>query len=135
MSRFVVLAHNHPDPHFDFMLEADGELLTWRLPAWPPELSAVQPEVSLSATPLPPHRLAYLEYEGPVSGNRGAVKRVDAGKFEWVARLPGFREISLHSQWGAYRVQLEQQDQDDLLTFCLLLSFPAPGTPADRQEE
>ncbi len=30
-------------------------------------------------TPLPPHRAIYLHYEGPISGNRGHVRRVDAG--------------------------------------------------------
>ncbi len=34
---------------------------------------------------LPDHRLAYLEYEGPVSDNRGSVKQVEAGNYETVA--------------------------------------------------
>ena len=28
-----------------------------------------------------PHRIAYLDYEGPVSGNRGTVQRWDRGEF------------------------------------------------------
>ena len=30
-------------------------------------------------TRLPPHRSIYLRYQGPISGNRGEVRRVDAG--------------------------------------------------------
>jgi len=30
-------------------------------------------------TPLAPHRRAYLDYQGPISGGRGTVQRVDRG--------------------------------------------------------
>jgi hypothetical protein len=30
--------------------------------------------------------LAYLDYEGPLSGQRGSVSRVDAGEFRWIER-------------------------------------------------
>ena len=30
---------------------------------------------------LADHRLDYLEYEGPVSGDRGSVRRVDGGQY------------------------------------------------------
>jgi hypothetical protein len=35
---------------------------------------------------LPDHRRAYLTYQGPVSGGRGRVRRVDAGRLEWLGR-------------------------------------------------
>lgn len=76
MPRFVVLTHDHPVLHWDFMLEADQLLATWRL-AVPPE-----PGAEIAAEALPGHRLAYLDYEGPVSGSRGSVTRYDAGTFE-----------------------------------------------------
>lgn len=38
-----------------------------------------------AVTPLPPHRPCYLRYEGPISGDRGHVRRVDAG-YAWVLR-------------------------------------------------
>jgi hypothetical protein len=126
MSRFVVLAHNHPEPHFDFMLEAEGELLTWRLSVWPPDLSAAQPEVSLQATPLPPHRLAYLEYEGPVSDNRGVVRRVEAGTFDWVNRASDFREIFLYRESGTCHVQIERRPTLDNLIIRSLPNLTAP---------
>jgi hypothetical protein len=95
MPRFVILEHDHPTLHWDLMLEHDGALKTWRLPRPPgPKQDAAQ-----GAVALPDHRLMYLEYEGPVSGNRGQVKRWDAGTYElvrdderrWKVRLAGER--------------------------------------------
>lgn len=80
MPRFVLLEHDHPQLHWDFMLEADAALLTWRLDRVPSDAG------DYAVLRLPDHRLKYLDYEGPVSGNRGCVKRVDAGIFAW---LPG----------------------------------------------
>jgi hypothetical protein len=57
------------------MLEAEGALKTWALA----ELPIAGREVS--AESLADHRLAYLDYEGPVSNNRGRVKRYDAGNY------------------------------------------------------
>jgi len=76
MLRYVILEHDHPVLHWDFMLEAEGGLRTWRLAAVP------FGSVCIAATPLGLHRLAYLEYEGPVSGCRGTVRRWDHGEYE-----------------------------------------------------
>ena len=78
MRRFVVLHHETPPhaqraSHFDLMIESGDALWTWALPQWP-----AQGEW-LAVEPLPDHRLAYLEYEGPVSGDRGYVTRRDCG--------------------------------------------------------
>jgi hypothetical protein len=74
--RFVILTHDHPFVHWDLMLEIDGVLRTWRLLAEP------APDRIIGAEALPDHRLHYLEYEGPVSGDRGTVTRWDAGHHE-----------------------------------------------------
>jgi hypothetical protein len=81
MFRFVVLLHEMPPgqtrpTHWDFMLEHGGVLWTWAL--------SEEPTVGrrLAALRLADHRLAYLEYEGEVSGGRGAVTRWDAGHYE-----------------------------------------------------
>ena len=76
MPRFVILEHDHPTLHWDLMLEADGVLKTWRL-ARPP----LREHASIAATKLADHRLAYLDYEGPVSGDRGTVTRWDRGVY------------------------------------------------------
>jgi hypothetical protein len=78
MPRFVLLQHDHPFLHWDFMLERGAALRTWRLPQ-PPTAGVV-----LDATPLGEHRLAYLDYEGPLSGDRGTVSRWDHGTYDAV---------------------------------------------------
>jgi hypothetical protein len=82
MARFVVLQHQLRDPeragtHWDFMLEHDGVLWTWALDESP------ETERDITANRLADHRLAYLDYEGAVSGNRGSVTQWDAGEFEF----------------------------------------------------
>lgn len=75
-SRFVILHHEvHGGEHWDLMLERNGVLLTWQLDHEPPTPS----DLPMQATRLNDHRLAYLDYEGPVSRDRGHVRRVDAG--------------------------------------------------------
>jgi len=80
--RTVLLRHDLPDGshHFDWLLELDddesGPLTTFRLPAPVHEL-AVGGRVS--AERIADHRRRYLEYEGPISGGRGAVRRVQHG--------------------------------------------------------
>lgn len=73
--RFVLLHHTWPQPHYDLMLEWHGILKTWRLPTQP------HPHVPLTIEAIGDHRLAYLDYEGPISGNRGEVRRVDSGNY------------------------------------------------------
>jgi len=76
MPRFVILEHDHPDLHWDLMLEHGPSLKTWRLAHFPPGQ-----ETEVAALALADHRSAYLDYEGPVSGNRGRVLRRDQGTF------------------------------------------------------
>jgi len=71
--RFAVLLHDHPVVHWDFLLENGETLRTWRLPRDP-----CQQDVT-DAEEIAPHRRFYLDYEGPVSGGRGVVRRVAAG--------------------------------------------------------
>lgn len=58
------------------MLEHGEGLLTWQLPCRPDSLD----RLPMPARRIADHRKAYLTYEGPVSKNRGAVRRVDAGR-------------------------------------------------------
>jgi hypothetical protein len=76
VSRFVILEHDHPFLHWDIMLEVGAALRTWRLTAPPSPLTPV------GAEPLPDHRTLYLEYEGPIGGDRGSVHRWDAGTYD-----------------------------------------------------
>jgi hypothetical protein len=81
MPRFAVLHHVFPvgharQSHWDLMLEWGPALRTWAVAS---ELSDAN---DAEAESLPDHRLAYLDYEGPVSGDRGSVSRWDAGHYE-----------------------------------------------------
>ncbi len=82
MPRFVVLTHDHPFFHWDFLVEEGDALRSWRL------LEPPAPNRPIAAQPLPPHRRQYLDYEGPVSGNRGTVARWDAGEYELLSNEP-----------------------------------------------
>ncbi|HJZ58253.1 MAG TPA: DNA polymerase ligase N-terminal domain-containing protein [Gemmataceae bacterium] len=82
MPRFVILEHDWPTTHWDFLLEAGAVLRSWRLLGEP----AVGRDVP--AEPNFDHRLLYLDYEGPLSGDRGRVRRWDAGTFDWVEDGP-----------------------------------------------
>lgn len=79
MPRFVILEHDHPFLHWDLMLEQDGTLRTWRLLEKPERTN--QSGTEIEAERLADHRSAYLEYEGPVSGDRGSVTRWDSGRY------------------------------------------------------
>lgn len=74
--RFVLLEHDWEGVHWDLMLEAGAALRTWAIEA------PIVEEEDLPARALPDHRPAYLDYEGPIGGNRGRVRRVDRGTFE-----------------------------------------------------
>ncbi len=78
MPRFAILAHDQPFPHWDLFLEAGPVLHSWRI------LEPLGPGRTVPANAIGDHRLIYLDYEGPVSGDRGRVTRVDSGTFDWV---------------------------------------------------
>jgi len=118
-SRFVVLKHTQPagqipvsrrqflggddlssdslDVHFDLMLESEGGLLTWAT-TQPP--SAKHP--TLPAIQLPLHRATYLQYEGPVSNNRGTVQRVMSGTFSLIEIVP---QMSLEDRFKILTIE------------------------------
>ena len=76
--RFALLEHRWNGVHWDFLLERGPTLRTWAIDA------PIRPNASLPARSLPDHRLAYLDYEGPVSGDRGEVRRVAGGSYDVV---------------------------------------------------
>lgn len=106
MPQFVLLEHDHPELHWDFMLESDDVLLTWRLDCIPDKAGEI------AALSLPDHRMAYLDYEGPISGNRGSVLRVDRGNFEWLVSEDDIVSVRLNGSrlQGAARLQKVSAD-------------------------
>ncbi len=98
LRQFVLLRHELSDTrHWDLMLDCGDALATWQLLDDPGALARGAPAVTLRAHRLSDHRRAYLDYEGPVSGNRGHVARVDRGECavlerrsdHWTVRLAG----------------------------------------------
>jgi hypothetical protein len=77
MLRFVILEHDSPQRHWDLLIEAGDVLRAWRLLAEPKQ------GVTVPAEPSFDHRKVYLDYEGPISGDRGSVTRWDVGVMSW----------------------------------------------------
>lgn len=104
MPKFVLLTHDWPTQHFDFMLEESAHLLTWRFPTtW-------QMDSISFAEELPHHRCHYLSYEGPISGDRGQVERYDKGEYVWVERKSDFLSVELFGEKCNGDLQLIHQD-------------------------
>lgn len=76
MPRFVVLEHEWNGLHWDLMFEFQGVLRTW---ATDDPLTIGN---RVQARQLTDHRMIYLDYEGPISGGRGRVRRIDQGSYE-----------------------------------------------------
>ena len=106
MPRYVILEHDWPTRHWDLFLEAGPVLRAWRLLAEPHSGAAVTAEANED------HRVAYLTYEGPVSGGRGTVARWDAGTFTWIDDEIGRVRIDLQGEKLAGRVCLERREGD-----------------------
>lgn len=96
-NRYVILSHDHPIQHFDFMLEKEGVLETWRLNLLPGNAPFL-------AEKIHDHRLKYLEYEGPISNDRGFVVRIDKGNYEIIADTMSFIIIKLFG--GKYQGEI-----------------------------
>jgi hypothetical protein len=106
MPRFVVLEHDHPELHWDFMLEFGAVLRTWRLAAPP------QAGYAIRATASFDHRLLYLDYEGAISGGRGSVKRWDHGTFDWLEQVPRQLIVRLDGERLKGTLHLEQGEAE-----------------------
>lgn len=107
--RFVLLYHRVSSKfesdsgrcdHFDLMLESNTDAL---LASWAFEENVLlkfasvvlaqdelandsTPAITSNATKVDDHRRAYLDYEGPISQDRGTVSRVCSGTCEWLER-------------------------------------------------
>jgi len=97
MRPFVLLYHILSDnPHWDLCLDLGDVLATWRIEADP--LANDPAPAPLAARRIADHRRAYLDYEGPVSGDRGHVRRVDRGNWRPVRQTPACWQIHLEGE-------------------------------------
>lgn len=77
MLHFAVIRHESPQGvHWDLLLQVADVLKTWSLPQPP------QPGLEIACRALSDHRLVYLDYEGPLSDDRGTVTRWDRGTYQ-----------------------------------------------------
>jgi len=110
MPRFVVLRHETPPDaargsHWDLMLEVGDVLRTWACSRLP------RSDCTVDAWQLADHRHAYLDYEGPVSGGRGAVTRWDAGTYVLLEERPRRWSVRLRGKRLAGRLTLTRADE------------------------
>lgn len=98
--RFAILTHDHPFFHWDLLLEAGEVAWTWRL------LDEPGPNREIRAERIGDHRLLYLNYEGPVSGDRGRVARWDAGTYRIIEESHDELKLSLSGQRATLQLAL-----------------------------
>lgn len=119
---YVILRHEPPSGddaafsgrglHWDLMFDNGAKLRTWALSAEPweyYETAASRKSAAVAlirATSLADHRREYLDYEGPVSGNRGSVSRVDRGTYRVLRELLDEFVVELSSARGRLIIQL-----------------------------
>ncbi len=115
--------HNAPEPD-----DNDRVLLTFRI------LERIdRPDCdSFVADQLEPHRYAYLKYQGPVSGNRGTVRRLAGGIVRKVEHLPGGISIRARFTNGEERIWAGLQD-GDIWSFRRSRPVVIKGPKVDRE--
>lgn len=118
MSRYAVLTHDYPFFHWDLLIDpGDPALLwTWRITSSPLE------STPLSVERLQDHRRIYLNYSGPIGGNRGTVEIWDRGEFDWLTdEVPSDFENSLKIRCKGIRlngdVALTRTEKSHLWTY------------------
>jgi hypothetical protein len=120
-ARFVLLLHEgFGEAHHDLMLETGAALATWRLrldaPGGAPMPHADTQKESfrslcgdepIAAERIGDHRLTYLDYEGPISGGRGEVRRVDAGEYRLITASEAAWDVEIFGARlrGRYRLE------------------------------
>jgi hypothetical protein len=104
--QFVLLRHERGDAiHWDLGLDMGGALATWQILENPEKLA--EANLPLAARRLGAHRRAYLDYEGPISGNRGHVTRVDRGPWQLVEQRADLWRFRLEGRvlYGAFSLE------------------------------
>jgi len=100
--RFAILEHDHPILHWDLLLEHGPACRTWRL------ATPLDGDETIAAEELPDHRLLYLDYAGPVGGNRGKVTQWDAGSFIWPTATENCVAVLIAGNRWSGRLELQR---------------------------
>jgi hypothetical protein len=132
MPSFVLLYHDCPPnyerpSHWDLMLESGDVLCTWALERLPRDWQAAHSRTaaiysncpalavdnSVAALRLGDHRRDYLQLEGPLSGDRGAVTRIASGSYHSESESSDSWRIVLASTDLSTRIWLSRTEADD----------------------
>ncbi len=103
--RTVQLLHELPDgtSHVDWMIARDQAgrepLISFRLQR---RIDDLKPGQRMAAERIADHRPAYLDYEGPVSDERGSVRRLAWGTV-----------VSEHRRRSSWNLEIRWQDRGD----------------------
>ena len=93
--KFVIQKHSTcPDIHWDFMLETDGILQTYRLDKAPGQVL----RLAVNAVKIFDHPLKFLTYEGPVNKGRGNVRIAESGSYKIVHQAHNRIELNLNGK-------------------------------------
>jgi hypothetical protein len=137
MRQFVLHYHDCPPgflraPHWDLMLEAGDSLCTWALAELPcnwhmaqsrtaaiyPNCPSIATRHAVDAEKLGDHRSAYLDYEGPVRGERGRVVRIDRGTYIGDWELADEWQLEISGGLWRGKIVLQQTDATNWTLTC-----------------
>jgi hypothetical protein len=106
MPRFSLSHHtgSGKGDHYDFMLEREDSLQTWRLQ----HTSFLNPQTVIQ---VKDHRKTYLDFEGEVSGDRGRVRLWDTGTFTFEEDRPGRLRVALSGKQVRTRLLLQRTQE------------------------
>ena len=120
--RWAVLRHDYPFLHWDLLLERSEAPVaaTWRL------LRSPTCDEPIAAEPLPDHRVAYFDHEGPVSGGRGTVQRLQRGEYRSLQINPEAAQTSplTHSFPNSLPTEFPSRDAQPPLLIILFSGSP-----------
>ncbi len=107
LRRFVICEHAcRGETHWDLMLEVGEVLATWQVPREPASWEAGP----LDCCKIADRRLAYLSYQGALSGERGEVCIKAAGCYEPILIESNRYEVRLLGDVIAGRLQLSRRE-------------------------
>lgn len=110
--RYVILRHITSHDHYDFMFEKESFLITFSMESYLIDDFFQGKEVAIHQ--IADHRLLYLDYEGPINGNRGSVVRVDSGHYFELHHKKATVEYSIEGTKLAGTLEINNIDEIQL---------------------
>ncbi len=125
----VMLEHiTRTGRHYDWLMglpgsQRDPESRLWAARTqWPTRTWRYSAKLEL--TPLPLHRTVYLNYQGPLTGNRGVVRRIDTGDVLPLIWTRSRMVLDVRMQGFSGQVEIHDKNLFVSLRSSKLASFP-----------